>query len=161
MKNRKLNRLPDFDYSRERSYFITFNTQNRVKYFGEISKQEMILNATGQIVFEQWQWLLNQYPYLSADSFVIMPEHFHAIMSIKTSFNKKKDEGVNHPKIKSISELVGAFKTTSSKRIRLETNPNFSWQRSFHDKIIQTPLEYENIKRYIQNNPASYGDHHG
>jgi hypothetical protein len=64
MKNRKLNRLPVYNYSNAGNYFITCNTQNRVNHFGVIKNDEMILNINGKIVIEQWHWLLVQYPYL-------------------------------------------------------------------------------------------------
>ncbi|OYU96954.1 MAG: hypothetical protein CFE21_01305 [Bacteroidetes bacterium B1(2017)] len=160
MKNRKLNRLADYDYSQERDYFVTCNTHNRVKHFGEIKNKEMILNGHGEIVSEQWNWLLIQYPYLKSDAFIIMPDHFHAIMSISIPVDLKLNVKENQLKIKPLSELVGAFKTTSARRINLAGNASFAWQRSFYDKIIRSPLEYQNIKRYIQNNPSAWDNHH-
>ncbi len=55
-------------------------------------------------------------------------------------------------KIKSISELMGAYKTTTSKQIRLAGLSQFAWQRSFHDHIIRNEESYNNISLYILNN---------
>src|SRR3989339_782989 len=59
----------------------------------------------------------------------------------------------NKTKIKSLSELIGAFKTTSSKIIHQECLPRFVWQRSFHDHIIRNEKEYNKIYKYVQMNP--------
>ncbi len=60
------------------------------------------------------------------------------------------------PKIKSISELMGAFKTTSSKKIHLVGNDSFQWQRSFHDHIVRNDYAYQNIDSYITKNPEKW-----
>ncbi|MCF8255221.1 MAG: transposase [Bacteroidia bacterium] len=60
------------------------------------------------------------------------------------------------PKIKSLSQLMGAFKTTSSKRIHLLGNGAFAWQRSFHERIITTTISLDNIQRYITDNPKNW-----
>jgi putative transposase len=72
-------------------------------------------------------------------------------------------------KIKSLSELMGAYKTTSSKQIHLaemdgiasdrdRSRPvlTFKWQRSFHDHIIRNEESYLRISNYIQNNPSNW-----
>lgn len=45
-------------------------------------------------------------------------------------------------KIKSLSSLMGAFKTTSSKMIHQVGFADFAWQRSFHDHIIRNERSY-------------------
>ena len=59
-------------------------------------------------------------------------------------------------KIKSLSELMGAYKTTSSKQIRLAGLTDFAWKRSFHDHIIRNRKAYLNISNYILNNPSKW-----
>jgi hypothetical protein len=60
-------------------------------------------------------------------------------------------------KTKPLSELIGAFKTRSSKYIHLAGFPEFKWHNSFHDHKMQfLPGEYENIVNYIHNNPAQW-----
>ncbi len=51
---------------------------------------------------------------------------------------------------------MGAFKTTSSKKIRLLGIENFAWQRSFHDHIIKDEQVYYQIKNYIKTNPQNW-----
>jgi putative transposase len=59
-------------------------------------------------------------------------------------------------KIKSLSEIMGAYKTTSSKMIHLAGKIEFQWQRSFHDRIIRNPNEFRKIYNYIINNPVNW-----
>jgi hypothetical protein len=59
-------------------------------------------------------------------------------------------------KIKSVSSLMGAYKTTTSKQIRLAGNVNFEWQRSFHDRIVRNHIEFNAIHRYISENPEKW-----
>ena len=77
-----------------------------------------------------------------------------------------KDEGENdtpmlrfrnkEEKIKSVSSLIGAYKTVVSKEIHLLGNIDFSWQRSFHDHIVRSESSYENLYNYITNNPENW-----
>jgi REP element-mobilizing transposase RayT len=60
------------------------------------------------------------------------------------------------PKIKSLSEIMGAYKMTVSKDIHLARYPEFTWQRSFYDHIIRDEKSYGNISHYIVNNPNSW-----
>lgn len=151
MENRKLNRLKDFDYTQENIYFVTTCTQNKICYFGEILNNKMILNQNGNIIQNQIDWIINQYKYFVIHHYVIMPNHIHLLCQIKINENM-----IINTKIKSLSELIGAFKTTSSKQIHLAGNKEFRWQRSFHDHIVRNDKSYNFIHNYITNNPLSW-----
>lgn len=162
---RKLNRLQGYDYSRNALYFVTSCVQDMMSYFGEIKDNEMLLNEYGKIAHQQWQWLEQQYPYVVLHSFVVMPNHMHGIIEID-------DTTVPVTKIKSLSELMGAYKTTTSKQIHLAAGTDstdnctdrsrpvpaatFKWQRSFHDHIIRNEESYLRISYYIKNNPLNW-----
>jgi putative transposase len=59
-------------------------------------------------------------------------------------------------KIKSLSELIGAYKTSVSKQIHISAFKDFSWQRSFYDTIIRDEMSYKRISDYIINNPVNW-----
>jgi len=59
-------------------------------------------------------------------------------------------------KIKPLSEIIGAFKTTTSKKIHQAGQNDFKWQRSFYDHVIGDDQSLENIRQYIQYNPANW-----
>ena len=158
MKHRKPNRLKNYDYSRDGFYFVTICTHNRKHYFGEIYNRRMQLNRYGKIVQKQWLWLAEQYPYVEHDEHVFMPNHVHGIVIINRSAVANVGNGRDRslPKIKPLSELIGAFKTTSSKLIHRAGLVEFRWQKSFYDHIIRNDRSLFHIRKYIQNNPLQW-----
>ena len=174
MKQRKANRLKGYDYSQDNLYFVTSCVQNLICCFGDIvgtghdlsvQEPQMILNDYGKIAEQQWHWLGEQYPYISQHEFIVMPNHIHGIIEIVgTGRDLSNDHNKNRTghdlslprKIKSLSELMGAYKMTVSKQIHLLGYHEFSWQRSFYDHIIRDEKSYERISNYIINNPNSW-----
>jgi REP element-mobilizing transposase RayT len=117
----------------------------------------MILNEYGLIAEKQWHWLSGQYPYVILHEFVVMPNHIHGIIEINSDIVRTgRDRPLPQPKIKSLSELVGAYKTTVSKQIHLAGFIEFQWQRSFHEQIIRDENALETISDYIFKNPLNW-----
>jgi hypothetical protein len=77
---RKSLRLPDFDYAQTGAYFITIVTQNRLSLFGTIENDKMILNDIGKMIDDVCQELPQFVPGVLFEPYVIMPNHFHAIV---------------------------------------------------------------------------------
>jgi putative transposase len=186
MKDRKANRLKGYDYSLDNLYFVTSCVKDMVCCFGVVGtgrdlsgddagtdragsgrdlslpEPRMILNQYGKIADQKWYWFGEQYPYIILHEFIIMPNHMHGIIEI----NREAIVGTGRvrtgrdlslqPKIKSISEIMGAYKMKVSKEIHLAGDPEFAWHRSFHDHIIRDEKSYENISRYIINNTNSW-----
>ena len=158
--------MAGYDYSRDALYFVTSCVHDRIHAFGFVKNGKMILNDYGQIAKQQWYWLKQQYPYVILHSFVVMPNHIHGIIEINRSVvpagtgrdavGTGRDLSLQRYKIKSLSELMGAYKTTVSKKIHMSGNPDFSWQRSFHDHIIRDHGEYKRISAYIRDNPQQW-----
>lgn len=151
MQSRKRNRMLNYDYSQDGIYFTTVCTKDRRHHFGRVHYGEGYLNDFGLIVKKQILWMSEKYPYFKLDNFVVMPNHVHLLFQIDRS--KVDSEEV---KIKTVSSLMGAFKTTSSKAIHLIGNTSFGWQRSFHDHIVRSRTAYEKIFQYISNNPENW-----
>ena len=59
-------------------------------------------------------------------------------------------------KIKPLPELIGAFKTTSSKLIHQRGLSEFQWQRNYYDHIIRNEKELDKIRKYIVENPLKW-----
>jgi REP element-mobilizing transposase RayT len=211
--NRRSIRLKGYDYAQEGLYFVTIVVKERKHLFGRIEKGIMHLNAFGIIVLEEWEKTIEIRPNCSLGAFVVMPDHFHAILSIDYSKNKKSEQSKEFKaSFKSPSQTLGAiirgFKGACSKRIKnllretddsqggnvindrkpprifetgvLQYAPsenlysfkeisnlpyplikgiNLSksiWQRNYHDKIIWNKKAFQNISRYIKNNPKKW-----
>lgn len=77
-------RLPGYDYTQPGAYFITIVTHERAPLFGRVVDGCMRLNASGEIVHEEWFKTAELRPYvrLDNDGFVIMPNHVHGIIWI-------------------------------------------------------------------------------
>jgi putative transposase len=80
--HRRSIRLPGYDYSQSGAYFVTICAYQRQCLFGDVVDGQMILNQYGAIVAETYQWLCQRYPHLHSDEWIVMPNHFHAIMVI-------------------------------------------------------------------------------
>ena len=140
--------MEGYDYSQGGYYFITICISDRKNIFGNVKESKCVLSAYGFIVKNTLEIIIKRYPYVEIDYYVIMPNHIHAIVIINPI---KSGNG----KTKSLSEIIGAFKTMSSKHIRLKGLKEFKWQRSFYDRIIRNENELFFIRRYIEQNPLS------
>ena len=137
-------RLKTHNYSARGWYFVTTITERMICHFGKISEGQMILNVYGQIAHEQWLWMNDYYDFVTVDAFVVMPNHVHAIITLQIP------PGAQAPR--TLSQLVGAYKTRVSARIRKAGVAEFSWHRSFHDHIIRNQAAFHTIAEYIKNN---------
>lgn len=185
MKIRKKNRMKGFDYTSDNLYFVTSCVKNNDCCLGrvipvgtgcdlpvqnpqnqnpdyQLSKKHLHLksseinyvvelNQYGLIVDAKIKWLKDQYPYVDIHNYIVMPNHFHLILGI----DRQKDDQ-NSLKIKSLSSLIGALKSTSSSEIHNAGYKRFAWHRSFHDHIIRDENAYHNIFNYISNNPNNW-----
>lgn len=141
-------RLEGFDYSAPRAYFVTTCVARRRRLLANVVEDALVLTRMGEIVAEVWQRMPTSVG-VAIDSFVVMPDHFHGIVHL--------NHHVNGLPSQALTQVVGAFKSISSRRIRREARgPSPFWQRSFHDRIVRTDRELEAIRRYIENNPATW-----
>jgi REP element-mobilizing transposase RayT len=160
--HRRSLRLPGYDYSQPGAYFVTICAYQRQCLFGEIIDGQMRWNQYGAIVAETYQWLCQQYSYLNTDEWIVMPNHFHAIMVITDKpcrGGSRTAPTINVPnpiiKQKPLGRLIGAFKTVSTKKINiLRDAPGTTlWQRNYYEHIIRNQDAMDKIGRYIVNNP--------
>jgi putative transposase len=76
------------------------------------------------------------------DEWIVMPNHVHAIILIDAGFvGAVREPPVDgrEKKIKPLGELVGAFKTVSSKKInQMRGTPGeIFWQRNYYEHVIR------------------------
>lgn len=153
--NRKRMRLSGFNYASPGYYFVTICTLKKNNWFGKLAKGGMVLNSIGDIVKKCWQDLPNHYKNCVIDYYVIMPNHFHGILSIK-DHKIKNTGGIDTKNTQhGLSEIIRGFKSFSSRRInQLITKENkFHWQNSFYDRVIRDEVELYLIRKYIIENP--------
>jgi putative transposase len=159
MKDRKPNRLKDYDYSQGGCYFVTICTKDRTDHFGEIENGDMILNEYGKIAFNNWELISNHFEHLHLDAFVIMPNHVHGIIVITDNpvgvAYMRPLQKIDKTKML-LSKIIQQYKSSVKRDICKQFHKSFIWQRSFYDRIIRNEKEFYNIQEYIQNNPMQW-----
>jgi len=76
-----------------------------------------------------------------------------AVQNSRPSINQKMSS--ISPKPGSLSTIIRSYKSVVSKNAR-KTTPSFKWQKLFNDHIIRDQRAFENIQRYIINNPKKW-----
>lgn len=83
--SRKNLRLERYDYAAPGAYFVTVCVQGRAGLLGEIADDEMRVNNAGELIRNVWNELPARFPCLLLDEFVVMPNHVHGILLIKST----------------------------------------------------------------------------
>ena len=172
--HRRSIRLKDYDYSNAGLYFITICVQDRKCLFGKIENDEMILNDAGKMIDNWWQKIPEKFPDIILDEYVIMPNHFHAIVE-NVGANPRvcpSPSDINEPGQTQGSAPTGGtflysiiqwFKTMTTneyirnvKELGWEPFDKKVWQRNYHEHIIRDQQAYLKISEYIRTNPLRW-----
>nr|BCX01830.1 MAG: hypothetical protein KatS3mg041_1876 [Bacteroidota bacterium] len=158
-------RLKRYDYAQPGGYFVTICTYERAHLFGQVVDGEMVLNAFGRIVGEEWfrsaeiRAEIELYP----DEFVIMPNHIHGIVWIvETDVGAHGRAPLHNGQLsrppRSLGAFVAGFKSIVTKRINaLRGTPGAPvWQRNYYEHIIRTEWALHAIRQYIADNPLRW-----
>ncbi len=78
--NRHSIRWQGYDYRRAGAYFITICAHRHRYIFGEVREGRMYANRFGSYLGDQWKHTARVRPEVALDAFVVMPNHFHAII---------------------------------------------------------------------------------
>ncbi len=173
--HRRSIRLPSYDYSQPGAYFITLCTTKKQCWFGQIKDRKMHINQLGKIVQNEWLKSAQLRQNLRLDEWIVMPNHFHAIVWMLESKEEQKSnsspvllgkvncEDLSHKlskksfqrKANSLGSFIGGFKASVTKKInQLCQNTSIPiWQRNYYESIIQDERALDSIREYIQQNP--------
>ena len=165
------------------AYFVTICTKNREFYFGKIEDDEMHLSEIGRYADEQFRDVSSNYPYAVIPSYVVMPNHIHAIVIIDDHYDFCRDAiyrvseticvpesemqmvptqnrggitGRSNPMLyQSLGTVIRGLKA----RVTHYANENeidFAWQSRFHDRIIRDQKDMNETALYVDNNVAKW-----
>ena len=152
-------RLPGYNYANTGLYFVTICVKNRECVFGQVRQGMMELTTLGEIVRQCWLNVPGHFKNFFPGEFIVMPNHFHGIVSIDNQAHEKKCRDgacpVSTDKKNSLADVVGSFKSACTKRLR-QIDSNFTWQPRFHDHIIRNEKSLEEIRQYILKNPEKW-----
>lgn len=146
LPDRKATRLKGYDYSLPNYYFVTICVKNKSCLFGDIGG----LNEYGKIVELELLTISNHFDNVVIDKYVVMPNHVHAIIIINSNGAER-----SRP-FPTLSHIVGLYKSGVSRRIH-KIDPQIEiWQKSFYDEIIRNEKAYQEMWKYIDENPLKW-----
>lgn len=140
-------RLEKWDYSSPAFYFVTFCTHERKCLLSHITKgagaTSVKLSSLGQHCVDAATGLPERFPSIILDSFVIMPNHVHALVNLT-------DHSV------SLGKVIGVWTASVTSRARKEGFQGSLWQSRYHDHIVCSEKDLKRLRLYIQNNPEKW-----
>jgi len=153
--HRRSIRLKKFDYSSPGAYFVTVVSYKRANIFGSITCGEVLLSQSGEIAKNTWREIPIHFPYVTIDTYVIMPNHLHGIINIvEATHASPLPVNIRQP----LGVIIGSFKSAATKRIHRAglLKHKQIWQRNYYDHIIRDDNDYEQIYEYIESNPINW-----
>ena len=96
----------------------------------------------GVLVEEKLNQWDNAYENVYLSSYIIMPNHLHIVVVILP------DESGRTRCAPTVGHMIKMFKETVTKRLGKNI-----WQKLFYDHIIRDQRDYEEISKYIHENP--------
>lgn len=126
-----------WDYSCASWYFVTVCEVQRLHAFGEIGCEEVELAPLGELATRSWSELPHHFGDVVLDEWKVMPDHFHGLLWLDGS---------------PLGDIMNGFKGSVTRANRRQNLGDFKWQERFHDRIVRTEEELNNIRFYIRNN---------
>ena len=163
LPTRKKIRLQNYNYSETGAYFITICTQNKEKLLwnGELDilkfdwklvgarfarPQNLPLSKLGVAIEENLNKWNDIYENAYLSSYVIMPNHLHIMVVILPN-----EDGGRAKRAPTVSKMINQFKGAVTKQL----GENI-WQRYYYDHVIRNKNDYEEISKYIYENPLKW-----
>ena len=158
---RKQNRLKAWSYSNGGVYFLTICTQGRAKIlsrilpdprgdysYGDEIRLGVKVTSYGEIV-EKYLLESGKTGRVVLEQYVIMPDHIHILLSVPG--DELRDKTCMEASREIIPKFLSGFKTLCHKA----AGEKFL-QRSAYDHVVRNAYDYDEIVRYILQNPARW-----
>jgi REP element-mobilizing transposase RayT len=151
-------RLRDYDYGLPGAYFVTVCTEARQCLFGDVRDGAFVPLPVACMLEVCWNATAQQFPTISLDAMVVMPNHVHGIVMLPAGPSVGNDP--EHP---SLSRVMQWFKSRTTHDyfagVRKLGWPRFRgrlWQQGFHDHIVRSERALDRIREYIEANPSRW-----
>ncbi len=163
LKKRKTPRYGSFDYNSTGIYFITICTQNRKPILSRVVGKGSLCHSTelteyGKIADKYINQLNDFYDHLSVEHYIIMPNHIHLLLWVKTKSNTTESGQSRTPvptNVERANNLCSQFVSTFKRFCNKEYGKNI-WQARFNDHIVRNREDYEEHVKYIYENPIKW-----
>lgn len=135
-------------------FFVTCQVAHNKSIFGAIVGERCELNDLGRLVEKYWRAMPSKYPELELDEFVLMPNHFHAIVRVHYRPTNKEQH---------LGFLIGRFKGGTGfiygklrRSGEVEDIGEHLWQQDYWDKIVTNESQLAAYRKYIRENPSNW-----
>ena len=152
LPQRKAQRSKSWDYSNNGIYFVAFCTAEKHKTLGKVCRPSQksqdgykaMLTTLDHICEASIEDVLTHFEHISVIDHVVIPNHVHMLIEVKTNNTRQ------------LSSFVGMVKRLSSMMAHRAGCSGQLWQRSFHDHIVRDESDLTRIREYIQENPRKW-----
>jgi REP element-mobilizing transposase RayT len=176
LRKRRSVRLPGFDYSSPRAYFVTIVTHHRAALFGRVVEGQTQRSALGSIADACWREIPDHFPHVELGSFVVMPNHIHGILTLhaittpnaigsdamasepgRGTIYRAPTEGFGAPRAGSVPTIVRSYKAAVTRAVgRVPGSLRPIWQRNYYEHVIRDEADWDRARRYIEANPMNW-----
>ncbi|MBM3132449.1 MAG: hypothetical protein FJZ95_05390 [Chloroflexi bacterium] len=152
--HRRSIRLKGYDYAQSGAYFVTICTREKELYFEDAAIKSAAMDC--------WLTLPDHFPNAMLDEFVVMPNHVHGllVLSSRVSVGAQNFEPLRntyqHIIPKSLGSIIRTYKSAVTTWCRNNDHDYFGWQRNYHERIIRSEPELNEVRQYITNNPIRW-----
>jgi REP element-mobilizing transposase RayT len=125
----------------------------------------MEFTQAGKIAEREFLGVPSHYRTVSIDSYVVMPNHVHAIIGIDGVHPYSPDQRIEEwrvdldaisSRLPSLSSIIGGYKSAITRECHAIGLSSFAWQARFYDHLIRGNQAMAAIRNYIQNNPQNW-----
>ena len=156
-------RMPKHDYG-PGLYFVTICTRDREPWLGAVRDDDVVLSEIGLQVEALWRAVPAHYPDVRLDAFVIMPDHFHAILGIQAGSGRDaacrvsgsapgRDGACPVSTRTRLPYVVGSFKSAVTRWCGRNGYADFAWQSRYFEHLVRDDREQDLIREYLVANP--------
>jgi REP element-mobilizing transposase RayT len=133
---------------------VSIQVAKNKSIFGAIVGDKAVLNALGRAVDAYWRELPAKYPELELFEFVVMPNHFHALLRVHFApTNREHHLGFLMSRFKGgTSYIYGKMRRAGE----VEDIGDQLWQRDYWDDLVTSDEEFTGWQKYIRENPANW-----
>jgi len=119
--------------------------------FGDVIDGVMYLSEHGKIAEESLEKIPHHYDNIGVDIFVVMPNHVHLILRIKSAERINAFPTEVEAKVKDAPNVIGRYKAGVTRIAKKSV-----WQKSYHDHVIRNKKAYLEIYEYIEYNALKW-----
>jgi REP element-mobilizing transposase RayT len=182
--HRRSIRWRGYDYASAGAYFVTICIHHRLPLLGSIRDAVLVPSPAGRMVTRAWHTLPERWPHFALDTYVIMPNHIHAVVWLHSNHAPSSPDSADYATgigaalpdappagttPASLGRIVQVFKNSTTRAYAVGVRDHgwcryrdHLWQPGYHDRIVRNLAELGAIREYVRLNPTNWAQdpHH-